>query len=100
MPGQTERAPDLDTFFHITDSTATILDLAHIAPPSDPAPPLIDPATGINKNAGKVIYDGRYVYPITGLSMVDHLEGRRQIPRMDRRMVTGSYTTRRSTAAK
>lgn len=75
MPGQVEQAPTLDSFFHITDVVPTILDMAHIDPPTEPAPPLIDPVTGVDKNAGKVIYDGRYVYPISGLSMLQHLEG-------------------------
>jgi arylsulfatase len=36
---------------------------------------LIDPATGVDKNQGKVIYDNRYVYPVTGKSLLPSLKG-------------------------
>ncbi len=70
LPGQEEGLPDIRHFTHVTDDTATFLDLADVTPPSEPAPALIDEVTGENKNAGKVIYDSRYVYPVTGHSLL------------------------------
>ena len=70
LPGQTASQPPINFFTHVTDDTATFLELAGVTPPSEPAPPLIDPGTGIDKNAGKVVYDGRYVFPVTGLSLL------------------------------
>jgi arylsulfatase len=70
LPGQTEQLPIFRHFTHVTDDTATFLELAGIEPPSTPAPALIDEVTGQDKNAGKVVYDGRYVYPVTGHSLL------------------------------
>jgi arylsulfatase len=70
LPGQTEALPPIHHFTHVTDDTATFLDLGGVVPPSQPAEPLIDENTGENKNAGKVVYDGRNVYPVTGRSLL------------------------------
>lgn len=73
LPGQTESLPPVHHFTHIVDDTATFLDLADIAAPSQPAPPNVDPNTGIDRNQGKVVYDNRYVYPLTGVSLLPTL---------------------------
>ena len=75
LPGQTGQLTTFRNFTHVTDNTATFLDLAGITPPSQAAPPLIDPTTGVDKNKGKVVYDNRYVYPITGKSLLPYLQG-------------------------
>jgi arylsulfatase len=46
-----------------------------VSAPSTPAAPLYD-SKGIDRNAGKVVYDGRNVYPITGLSLLPTLQGK------------------------
>ena len=74
LPGQTEALPPIHHFTHVTDDTATFLELAGVTPPTVPAPPLLDPNTGVDKNAGKVVYDGRYVYPVTGLSFLSTVQ--------------------------
>lgn len=79
LPGQRGGGAFVRQFAHVTDSVPTLLALAGIEPPSQPAPPLLD-ANGVDRNAGKVVYRGRYVYPITGVSLVDALEGRDQGP--------------------
>ena len=68
------------SFTHVTDNTMTFLAVAGIQPPTEPAPELIDPVTGKNLNAGKVLYNGRAVYPMTGHSMVDVLKNGSQSP--------------------
>lgn len=70
LPGQTVPAPALNAFTHVTDNTATFLAVAQIAPPAEPAPARIDAATGIDSNKGKVVYNGRHVFPITGQSLL------------------------------
>jgi arylsulfatase A-like enzyme len=35
---------------------------------------LIDATTGVDKNKGKVIYNSRYVYPVTGVSLLPWLK--------------------------
>jgi arylsulfatase A-like enzyme len=75
LPGQTGQLPNFSSFTHVTDNTATFLHVAGLTPPSQPAPPLIDPVTGIDKNKGKVVYDSRYVYPIMGKSLLPTLKG-------------------------
>ena len=75
LPGQTGQLAPFRNFTHIIDNTATFLDLAGITPPSQPAPALLDPITGVDKNQGKVVYDNRYVYPITGKSLLPTLKG-------------------------
>jgi arylsulfatase len=74
LPGQTKPLSPLTQFTHVTDNTATFLALAGITPPSQSAPPLIDPQTGLDKNRGKVVYNNRYVYPVTGKSLLDALK--------------------------
>lgn len=71
LPGQTKALPPIHHFTHVTDDTATFLELAGVEPPSEPAPPLIE--DGVDRNAGKVIYDERYVYPVTGVSLLTAL---------------------------
>lgn len=75
LPGQKHKLPPLRDFAHITDATPTLLALAGVAPPSTPAPILLDD-NGVNQNEGKVVYDGRCVYPITGVSLLDELTGK------------------------
>jgi arylsulfatase len=71
LPGGCGTAPKpYGAFTHVTDDTATILALTGVAPPTTPAPPAIDPVTGEDRNAGKVSYKGRAVYPVTGHSLV------------------------------
>jgi arylsulfatase A-like enzyme len=75
LPGQVGQLPTLRAFTHVTDNTATFLALAGVEAPSTPAPALIDTTTGVDKNKGKVIYASRYVYPITGKSLLPFLNG-------------------------
>ena len=66
---------------YVTDNTATFLALAGITPPDRPAPADIDPGTGRDRNAGKVVYQGRNVYPVTGTSLLPLLAGSQAAPR-------------------
>ncbi len=75
LPGQREPLPPFRSFTHVTDDTATFLALAGVTPPFEPAPAQVDPTTGANLNRGKVVYKGRYVYPITGRSLLPALAG-------------------------
>ncbi|MGQ7935658.1 arylsulfatase [Paraburkholderia sp. D1E] len=70
LPGQTAQKPTLRDFTHVTDNTATFLAVAQIPPPTQAAPPLINTLTGVDQNKGKVVYNNRYVYPITGQSLL------------------------------
>ena len=76
MPGQYAAAAVKNQLTHITDLPATFLALAGVSAPSTPAPALINAATGVDQNKNKVIYNGRYVYPITGVSLVELLLGK------------------------
>ncbi len=49
--------------------------MAGVTPPSQPAPPLINTLTGVDANRGKVIYGDRYVYPVSGKSLLPVLAG-------------------------
>ncbi|WP_184139161.1 arylsulfatase [Paraburkholderia atlantica] len=80
LPGQTSQKPTLREFTHVTDNTATFLAVAQIAPPTTPAPTLINTLTGVDQNKGKVVYNNRYVYPITGKSLLPQLEDRSTAP--------------------
>ncbi len=80
LPGQVKELPMLDTYAYITDMAPTLLDLAGVAQPGQPAPASIDTSTGVNKNAGMVLYKGRDVYPMSGLSMLEVLEGKKDGP--------------------
>jgi arylsulfatase len=75
LPGQTTQSPTLRAFTHVTDNTATFLALAQITPPSQPAPALVSTLTGVDQNKGKVVYNNRYVYPVTGQSLLPLLQG-------------------------
>jgi len=75
LPGRQRPRPILRDVTYVTDNTATFLALAGIAPPRQPAPPDIDRATGKDRNAGKVVYAGRNVYPISGTSLLPLLQG-------------------------
>jgi len=68
LPGQTKQYPTLREFSHIRDSAPTLLELAGIPQPSTPAP-----VNGVN-GVPLVVYKDRNVYPITGLSLLSHLE--------------------------
>ncbi|HVW29564.1 MAG TPA: sulfatase-like hydrolase/transferase [Polyangiaceae bacterium] len=68
--GQHGPRTPIRTFTHVSDDTATFLAVAGTAPPTTPAPADIDPTTGVDKNKGKVVYKGRYVYPVTGVSLL------------------------------
>jgi arylsulfatase A-like enzyme len=74
MPGQKAQLSHYTNFTHIADIAATILDLAGIAPPTQKAPALIT-ADGADRNAKKVVYNSRYVYPVTGKSLLSILRG-------------------------
>ncbi|WP_244173467.1 arylsulfatase [Caballeronia temeraria] len=75
LPGQTAQLPTLRAFTHVTDNTATFLAVAQITPPAQPAPASINTLTGVDSNKGKVVYNNRYVYPITGQSLLPILKG-------------------------
>ncbi|SAK73160.1 arylsulfatase [Caballeronia hypogeia] len=75
LPGQTAQLPTLRAFTHVTDNTATFLALAQITPPTQPAPASINALTGVDSNKGKVVYNNRYVYPVTGQSLLPILKG-------------------------
>ena len=77
LPGAApaQQAAQLNAFTHVVDLAPTFLDIAGIAAPSTPAAPLYD-SKGVNRNAGKVVYDGRNVYPISGLSLLPTLQGK------------------------
>ncbi|MFP5389923.1 MAG: arylsulfatase [Gammaproteobacteria bacterium] len=75
LPGQTKPGGTRRALTHVTDNTATFLALAGVTPPSTPAPAAIDPATGVDKNKGKVLYQDRAVYPVTGKSLLAYLQG-------------------------
>jgi arylsulfatase len=87
LPGQRAQQPILRDNTYVTDNTATFLALAGIAPPGRPAPADVDPATGRDRNAGKVVHEGRNVYPVTGTSLLPLLQGaslgRRGLPLAD-----------------
>ncbi|WP_116123309.1 arylsulfatase [Paraburkholderia sp. BL6669N2] len=70
LPGQTTQKPTLRDFTHVADNTATFLAVAQISPPTQAAPPLINTLTGVDQNKGKVVYNNRYVYPVTGQSLL------------------------------
>ncbi|MGE8159188.1 arylsulfatase [Paraburkholderia sp. NPDC080076] len=70
LPGQTTQKPTLRDFTHVTDNTATFLAVAQIPPPTQAAPALINTLTGVDQNKGKVVYNNRYVYPVTGQSLL------------------------------
>jgi arylsulfatase len=74
LPGQTARLPNLSALTHITDNTATFLALAGVTPPTQAAPAAVDAATGVDRNRGKVVYNGRNVYPVTGKSLLPLLQ--------------------------
>ncbi|QJD92609.1 arylsulfatase [Duganella dendranthematis] len=82
LPGQTARLPNLSALTHVTDNTATFLALAGIPLPSEAAPKAVD-AAGVDHNLGKVVYNGRNVYPVTGKSLLPLLEGSVQAVRSD-----------------
>lgn len=81
LPGQQTQLPKLDNFSYVTDNTATFLAIAGITPPQRPAPADIDPATGRDRNRGKVLYGGRNVYPLTGNSLLPLLQASTPIVR-------------------
>ena len=94
LPGQTQQLPTLRAFTHVTDNTATFLAVAGVTPPSQPAPPLVNTLTGVDQNKGKVIYNNRYVYPVTGQSLLPVLTGTataRCIPRRSATKRTAAY---------
>ncbi|MFM0343450.1 arylsulfatase [Paraburkholderia sp. RL17-347-BIC-D] len=70
LPGQTTQKPTLRDFTHVTDNTATFLAVSQIPPPTQAAPALINTLTGVDQNKGKVVYNIRYVYPVTGQSLL------------------------------
>nr|WP_229261909.1 arylsulfatase [Duganella guangzhouensis] len=75
LPGQLQQQPILREQTYVTDNTATFLALAGITPPQRKAPADIDPETKRDRNEGKVVYDGRNVYPLTGTSLLPLLQG-------------------------
>ena len=83
LPGQTKALPNLNAVTHVTDNTATFLALAGITLPTEAAPKSPDPQTGVDRNLGKVVYQGRNVYPVTGKSLLPLLEGSVQSVRSD-----------------
>ena len=73
LPKQHKRMRAITGFTHIEDEAPTFLELAGVTPPTTPAPPNLDPTTGRDLNAGKVVYKNRYVYPMTGISLLPYL---------------------------
>jgi len=80
LPGQSAALPALAPFTHVTDLTATLLEIAQAKLPTTPAPPARNALTGVDANAGKVVYDNRYVYPVTGVSLLGLLRGTTAAP--------------------
>ncbi len=76
LAGQTSALPAISQFTHVTDITATILAAAQATLPTTPAPASINALTGVDANKGKVVYDSRYVYPVTGKSLLDLLDSK------------------------
>lgn len=74
-PGQVGTQPAYRGFTHVTDNTATFLDLAGVTLPTTPAPADIDPVSGVDKNKNKVVYKTRKVFPVTGKSLLPVLAG-------------------------
>ena len=75
LPGHTAQLPPLHALTHVTDNTATFLALAGVSAPTTPAPVDADPHTGANRNQGKLLYQGRAVWPVTGVSLLPLLDG-------------------------
>lgn len=75
LPGQTAQQATLRAFTHVTDNTATFLAVAGVTPPTTAANANIDAGTGADLNKGKVVYNGRNVWPITGQSLLPLLRG-------------------------
>jgi arylsulfatase len=75
LPGQHARQAILRDYTYVTDNTATFLALAGIEAPRRPAAPDPDPATGRDRNQGKVVYGTRNVYPVSGSSLLPLLQG-------------------------
>lgn len=68
LPGQTESLPPLREFAHVIDSTPTLLEIAGISLPNQPA-------TEQGANGLPLInYKERNVYPVTGHSLLGHLQ--------------------------
>jgi arylsulfatase A-like enzyme len=80
LPAQRWPLPHFSSFTHVVDESATFLALAGIKPPSEPAPADIDPNTGVDRNRGKVLYNGRAVYPIRGRSLLPALSSFHPVP--------------------
>jgi len=76
LAGQTSALPTIGPFTHVTDVTATILAAAQVTLPTTPAPAAVNALTGVDANKGKVVYDNRYVWPVTGKSLLDVLNAK------------------------
>jgi arylsulfatase len=82
LPGQKARGQNVQVFTHVTDDTATFLDLAGVAPPAAPATPSTLGSNGTPYTPGfgpatetLVVYKNRSVYPVSGKSLVPLLQG-------------------------
>ena len=75
MPNQAKAAGNFTSFTHIIDLTATFLDAGQAKLPTQASPPNINTLTGVDQNKGKVVYDSRNVYPVTGQSLLQVLLG-------------------------
>jgi arylsulfatase A-like enzyme len=73
LPGQTQPTPPLSVFTHVIDEAATFLALAGVDPPSQPAAVKYDAGTGPTERM--VVYKGRNVFPLTGVSLLPVLKG-------------------------
>jgi arylsulfatase A-like enzyme len=80
LPGQRRALSPFWGLTHVTDDTATFLAIAGIEAPREPAPQDLDPATGVDRNRGKVLYNGRAVYPIRGRSLLPVLHSFYSLP--------------------
>jgi arylsulfatase len=76
LPGQTTELPILRDFIHVRDITPTLLDIAGVAAPNQPAPPYtLAAAQGSVQEPRVYAPDGRAVYPISGRSFLPELLG-------------------------
>ena len=80
LPGQQRAFAPVWSLTHVIDDTATFLAIAGIEAPREPAPQNLDPTTGVDRNRGKVPYNGRAVYPIRGRSLLPALRSFYSLP--------------------
>ncbi|MGH6860893.1 MAG: sulfatase-like hydrolase/transferase [Phyllobacterium sp.] len=76
LPGEAEALPPLRELVHVTDLAPTLLDLAGIAQPLEPAvPDVIHLDQTKDARPGKVLYQGNAFFPMTGKTILGWLDG-------------------------